>query len=210
MNGSSRLLRYLVIAIVIVGVYLVWSVRSRHANQVVPKTAVAALPPDEDTWIARRQAEGYPPLSPPITTPAGSGVVEQTAQGLKPAPVVAASFDGLGAGFRGPQGVFHTPSPADNSLAVGPDHIVQTVNEQMAIYTKKGKRFDTTGKVLYGPVNTNNVFKGFGGTCERHNGGDAVVRYDQLADRWLIVMGGQHEDTPPAKVEEWKGRAQAI
>ena len=42
--------------------------------------------------------------------------------------------------------------------------------------------------MLYGPVNTNNVFKGFGGTCEAMNNGDAVVRYDQLADRWLIVM----------------------
>jgi hypothetical protein len=58
----------------------------------------------------------------------------------------------------------------------------------MAIFTKKGARFDTTGKVLYGSVSTNNVFKGFTGTCEARNNGDAVVRYDQLADRWLIVM----------------------
>ena len=42
--------------------------------------------------------------------------------------------------------------------------------------------------MLYGPVNTNNVFRGFGGTCEARNNGDAVVRYDQLAKRWLIVM----------------------
>jgi hypothetical protein len=41
---------------------------------------------------------------------------------------------------------------------------------------------------LYGPVPTHNVFKGFGGTCEARNNGDAVVRYDQLANRWLIVM----------------------
>ena len=42
--------------------------------------------------------------------------------------------------------------------------------------------------MLYGAVPTNNVFKGFGGPCEATNNGDAVVRYDQLADRWLIVM----------------------
>lgn len=35
---------------------------------------------------------------------------------------------------------------------------------------------------------TRNVFRGFGGPCEERNNGDAVVRYDQLADRWLIVM----------------------
>jgi hypothetical protein len=58
----------------------------------------------------------------------------------------------------------------------------------MAIFTKKGKKYGTTGRVLYGPVATNNVFRGFGGTCESVNNGDAVVRYDQLADRWLIVM----------------------
>ena len=58
----------------------------------------------------------------------------------------------------------------------------------MAIFTKKGKQFDTTGKVLYGPVRANNVFKGFTGNCEARSSGDVVARYDQLADRWLIVM----------------------
>jgi hypothetical protein len=114
--------------------------------------------------------------------------VEQTYFGKKPAATLLASFDGLGEGFTGPQGTATMRNPSDNSLAVGPDHIMQTVNSRMAIFTKKGARFDTTGKVLYGPVQTNNVFKGFGGPCERINNGDAVVRYDQLADRWLIVM----------------------
>src|SRR4051812_12550450 len=114
--------------------------------------------------------------------------VEQRAQGAKPPVPATASFDGLGVGFDGPQGPSRVNNPSDNSLAVGPDHIVQIVNTRMAIFTKKGKKFDTTGKVLYGAVPTSNVFKGFGGTCEQRNNGDAVVRYDQLADRWLIVM----------------------
>ena len=114
--------------------------------------------------------------------------IEQTNFGKKPAPKVLASFDGLGEGFSGPQGTATVRNPSDNSLAVGPDHIMQTVNSRMAIFTKKGTRFDTTGKVLYGPVETRNVFKGFGGPCEKINNGDAVVRYDQLANRWLIVM----------------------
>ena len=117
----------------------------------------------------------------------GAGI-EQTQQGARPAAALVASFDGLGVGFAGPQGQASLRNPSDNSLAVGPDHIVQTVNTRMAIFTKKGKRFDVTGKVLYGPVATNNVFRGFGGSCEAMNNGDAVVRYDQLANRWLIVM----------------------
>ncbi|MDO8677136.1 MAG: hypothetical protein Q7R30_01020 [Acidobacteriota bacterium] len=114
--------------------------------------------------------------------------IEQSAQGTRPPAAIVESFDGLGVGFEGPQGTASLRNPSDNSLAVGPDHVVQTVNSRMAIFTKKGKRFETTGRVLYGPVNTNNVFRGFGGACEERNNGDAVVRYDQLAGRWLIVM----------------------
>lgn len=101
---------------------------------------------------------------------------------------LVASFEGLGRSFVGPQGRYYGRNPSDNSLAVGPNHIVQTVNTRMAIYTKKGALYGETGRVLYGPVETRNVFRGFGGPCEATNNGDAVVRYDQLADRWLIVM----------------------
>jgi len=114
--------------------------------------------------------------------------VEQTAQGPRPAARLVASFDGLGIGFAGPNGAPLLRNPSDNSLAVGRDHIVQTVNTRLAIFTKKGRLFDTTGRVLYGAVPTNTVFRGFGGPCEQRNNGDAVVRYDQLAERWLIVM----------------------
>ena len=144
------------------------------------------------------------PIVPPvITIPAGSGAVEQTTPGTRPAAALVVSFDGLGVGFEGPQGTATARNPSDNSLAVGPDHIVQTVNSRMAIFSKKGATYDTTGKALYGPVNTNNVFRGFGGTCEAMNNGDAVVRYDQIARRWLIVMpifrrAETRPDQPPA------------
>jgi hypothetical protein len=130
-------------------------------------------------------AESLPSL--PIARRQPADGVEQTEHGTKPPPELVASFDGLGVGFEGPQGTATFRNPSDNSLAVGPDHIVQTVNSRMAVFTKKGAKFDTTGKVLYGPVPTGNVFKGFGDFGDLNNG-DAVVRYDQLADRWLIVM----------------------
>ena len=70
------------------------------------------------------------------------------------------------------------------------------------MFTKKGRKFDVTGTVLYGAVPNNTVFKGFGGTCDARNNGDTVVRYDQLADRWLIVMpifrrAAARPDQPP-------------
>ena len=143
------------------------------------------------------------PVIPVITTPPGSAAVEQTKVGTRPPARLVASFDGLGVGFSGPQGTATLRNPSDNTIAVGPDHIVQIVNTRMAIFTKKGKQFDTTGRVLYGPGETRNVFKGFGGGCEARNNGDAVARYDQLADRWLIVMPifnrlPVRPDAPPA------------
>jgi hypothetical protein len=136
--------------------------------------------------------------------------IEQVSPGKRPPARMTASFDGLGVGFTGPQGAATGRNPSDNSLAVGPDHIVQIVNSRMAVFTKKGLRFKDTGRVLYGPVNTNNVFRNFGGTCEARNNGDAVVRYDQLARRWLIVMpifgrAAERPDQPPM----WTARAQA-
>lgn len=127
------------------------------------------------------QQNSAPITSPVIVSPAGAEKIEQRSQGTQPGAELVISFDGLGAGFSGPQGTANVRNPSDNSLAVGPNHIVQTVNTRMAIFDKKGK-------VLYGPVPNNSVFKGFGGTCEATNNGDTVVRYDQLADRWLIVM----------------------
>jgi hypothetical protein len=157
-------------------------------------------------WSALAAEQPPNAAAPAIVVPSGGGAIEQTTAGSKPPPALVASFDGLGAGFTGPHGSALLRNPSDNSLAVGPNHVVQTVNTRMAVFTKKGKQFDTTGRALYGPLPTNNVFKGFGGACESRNNGDAVVRYDQIADRWLIVMpvfsrAAERPDQPGP----WKG-----
>ena len=113
-------------------------------------------------YATPRQARVGAPAFPP-RNPAGAAV-EQTSQGTRPPAELVASFDGLGVGFEGPQGPSTGGNPSDNSIAVGTDHIMQTVNSRLAIFTKKGKKYDTTGKVLYGAVPNNTVFKGFGGT----------------------------------------------
>ena len=149
-------------------------------------TIVALVAPTSQSTAQQNPAPS--PTPPVMKSPPGAAAVEQQAQGAQPGATLVASFDGLGVGFEGPQGTAALRNPSDNSLAVGPDHIMQTVNTRMAIFTKKGRKYDTTGRVLYGPVPNNTAFKGFGGACEAANNGDTVVRYDQLADRWLIVM----------------------
>jgi hypothetical protein len=131
---------------------------------------------------------GSAKIPEPATIPAEGAAVEQVTQGTRPAATTVTSFDGLGAGFTGPQGTTDARNPSDNSLAAGPNEIVQIVNSRLAIFAKKGAQFPDTGKVLLGPVITNSLFAGFGGQCEKQISGDAVVRYDQLADRWLFVL----------------------
>jgi hypothetical protein len=134
------------------------------------------------------------PVATPMTPPAAAiispngAAVEQVTQGTRPEGMLVTSFDGLGAGFEGPQGKADARNPSDNSLAVGPNEVVQIVNSRMAIFTKKGTKYPASGNALFGPVVTNSLFAGFGGPCEQLVSGDAVVRYDQLANRWLFVL----------------------
>jgi hypothetical protein len=96
------------------------------------------------------------------------------------APAATNSFDGLGEGFTGPQGAFSVDTaPPDTTFAVGPSHIVEMVNSSFAILNKGGA-------VLYGPATNNTLFGGFGGFCESTNDGDPIVRYDSMADRWIL------------------------
>jgi len=171
------------------------SMRTRDIRTATPDcedmasgTAPGASSDAPDAAREQRPDEPIPsPAPPPTLSPAGIAV-EQTSQGMRPAAPLVESFDGLGAGFQGPQGTATFRNPCDNSLAVGPDHIVQIVNSRIAIYSKKGSKYGKSGTVLYGPVATKSVWTGFGGVCEARNNGDAVVRYDQLAGRWLMVL----------------------
>ena len=107
--------------------------------------------------------------------------IEQTRLGADTGLRLVQSFEGLGHRFVGPHGRATLRNPSDNSLAVGKRHSVQTVNSQLAV-------FDRSGKPVYGPLPTNAIFRGFGGACDEVLSGDAVIRYDQLADRWLLVL----------------------
>jgi hypothetical protein len=73
--------------------------------------------------------------------------------------------------------------PSDSNIAVGPNHIVETVNAAYAVY-------DKTGKLLLGPNSLRSLWAGLGGQCAANNGGDPVVQYDRSADRWILTQLG--------------------
>ena len=66
--------------------------------------------------------------------------------------------------------------PPDTHGDVGPNHYFQVVNCHFSIYSK-------TGTLLIGPLLNNSIFTGM---TNNSNDGDAVVLYDEQADRWLF------------------------
>jgi len=69
--------------------------------------------------------------------------------------------------------------PPDVTAAVGFNHYIEMVNNALAIYSK-------TGATLLGPIAIHSLWAGIGTPCGTQDAGDPIVRYDRLADRWLI------------------------
>ena len=115
------------------------------------------------------------PLLASSSTP---DTVVQSASGGTAAPATTTSFDGIGVGLGS-----YSPrwAPPDTDGAVGPNHYVEIVNADIAVFSK-------LGALLFGPVPTNTLWSGFGGSCEARDDGDGVVEYDRLADRWVLTQ----------------------
>jgi hypothetical protein len=65
----------------------------------------------------------------------------------------------------------------------------ETPREMRAVGTSNtatSSSYDKNGTQLAGPAQINSLWRGFGGPCETDNEGDPIVRYDHLADRWLV------------------------
>jgi hypothetical protein len=132
---------------------------------------------------ARRAVINQPSVTElEITGTAQTDPVLQTLAG----PLVNANFglhfDGLGVG---PVGLPAGSAPPDSNGAVGAFQFIEIVNDSFAIFSK------ATGAVVYGPVPTNTLWAGFqdgGGYCANNNGGDPIVLYDHLANRWIMTQ----------------------
>jgi hypothetical protein len=95
------------------------------------------------------------------------------------------SVDGIGQGFTGPNGTYSVEYvPPDTDVAVGTTQVVSLDNVAFAVFDK------ATGAVTAGPYNTNVLWSALGtsSTCEQENDGDGIVKFDQLAQRWIITQ----------------------
>jgi len=86
-------------------------------------------------------------------------------------------WEGLGAGYPG---FAVTAVPPDPNIAVGPNHIVQWVNNAFVVFNK-------SGVPLINPVDDGTFWGGLASTCNQLGGfSDPIVQYDRVADRWIV------------------------
>ncbi len=116
---------------------------------------------------------------------AGGGALAPSVQdqALQTAPGGALELEDEGGNPRFPGVSANGYAPPDSNLAVGPNHIVQMVNVQFAVYDKSGTIFAGYPKYI------GSIFSALGGGCTG-NFGDPIVQYDKAADRWLISQLG--------------------
>jgi hypothetical protein len=160
--------------------------RSVHNDVSAPLRAMA------DTHAPLGWAARHAPIR--ARRPATGGATRPSAAAPTAAPATTVNVDGVGNGFTGPQGTFSVnAAPPDTNGAAGPNHYVQIVNTDYAVFNK-------SGGVVFGPVTINTLWSGFGGLCQTDNDGDPTVRYDRIADRWVIqqfaVTGADGVATP--------------
>jgi len=145
-----------------------------------PLSEMAKDPVPERFEFAPREAEPVRPIPhmhPQLASQQPDPVV-QNAIGGPLIPSTAVNFEGMGTGLAG----FTVQSaPPDTDGDIGPNHFVQVVNSSVTI-------FNRTGGILLGPVLSSTLWNGFNGQCANTNNGDGTVRYDRIADRWVIAQ----------------------
>ena len=144
----------------------------------ISSPALRDLPPADVHSVWVEQPEPRTPTSrlPQLPrNPASADPVVQRSAPTAALPAVGQSFEGMNI----------TQScgnclPPDPNGAVGPNHYVQMVNSDIAVYSK-------TGATLMAPKAINMLWSSTPNSeCATHNNGDPIVLYDQLADRWMV------------------------
>src|SRR5947208_1201285 len=149
-----------------------------HNDVSAPLTLIPPVPRSGD--LIEHEVK---PVPRPAASRSGGGIdpVHQTRfLNSLAAPALLTNFDGVGQGFTGPAGTFTVNSaPPDTNGDIGPNHYVQIVNSDFAVFNK-------SGTAVFGPVPINTLWSGFGGGCQTNNDGDPVAIYDPIANRWVI------------------------
>ena len=144
--------------------------RSVHHDVSPPLRDMKPVP--VEPWTEVRQMPEYDTVGGKPSVAVKDTALQSSFQ-MNPLAIPAPSKNFAGQNNR--NGVY----PPDPSGDVGPNHYVQWVNLSIQMWDKNGVS-------VFGPVNGNTLWQGFGGPCESQNSGDPIVLYDQLAGRWVL------------------------
>jgi hypothetical protein len=72
-------------------------------------------------------------------------------------------------------------APSDENVDVGPNDLVQTINDGFRVWDKNGNP-KIAAKLI------SSLFAKMGGICANTDNGDPVILYDRMADRWFITQ----------------------
>ncbi len=141
----------------------------------LPLTEIAKTTPAPvfHGWIVRKEHE---PRNQPFTTYDIKDPVQQDSEGAEKALPITIGFNFDGVNGQQAGGVI----PPDTNGAVGDKQFFLITNFAFEIFNK------STGALELGPLLINSIWKNFGGQCQSDNGGDPVVLYDKLANRWVL------------------------
>jgi hypothetical protein len=141
----------------------------------LPVSEIAKItgPPVFNGWIIRKEHETPNHITTIYDLP---DPVTQDSDEAQPELGITFGFNFDGVDGTQAGGVI----PPDTNGAVGDKQFFLITNFAFTIYNK------TTGAVEVGPLLINSIWKNFGGQCQSDNGGDPVVLYDHIANRWLL------------------------
>ncbi len=100
---------------------------------------------------------------------------------LQNQPNVPNAIPGPSLTFEGQAVVAPQVAPPDTNGDIGPNHYVELVNDSNGTLVRIFN--PVTGASIAGPFTLGSLFGGF---PQANGGGDPVVLYDQMADRWLL------------------------
>jgi hypothetical protein len=162
---------------------------AKKAPDVIPADAYDLSPPlrdiqggETDHDLFYENERPHPIAHSPMFFSTRFDPAVQTTIGTTAIAATQANFAGIGNGFSGPAGTFQVQSaPPDTDGDVGPNHYMQIVNSDIAIFNK-------SGTPVFGPKPTSTLWSGFNGACANTNDGDGTIRYDRIADRWVVMQ----------------------
>jgi len=129
---------------------------------------------DEHGIIGLAEDEETGPAKPHYPSKFAKDMAVQNSLGT-PTPTPSAASATINQNF---DGLFATGfAPSDNNMAVGPNHVIQIINNSSSSLFKIWNKAGTQ-------VQAQTVLSSITGIT---GGGDPVVLYDQIADRWILT-----------------------